>query len=119
MRKLAILTTLVAGLAASLVAMPGVAAPAAQTVTVREKNFKIVLSAQPRAGQVRFIVMNTSNLPHDFRLTGGGKTWKTRTIAGGGKATLTATLKKGVRYRFWCSVSGHDKAGMRGTFVAR
>ena len=117
MRKLVILTTLVAGLAASVAAIPGVAAP--QTVTVREKNFKIVLSAKPRAGQVRFVVINTSTLPHDFRLSGGGKTWKTPKLAGGGKATILATLKRGVRYPFWCSVSGHEKAGMLGSFVAR
>jgi hypothetical protein len=34
-------------------------------------------------------------------------------------ASLTANLKRGVRYRFWCGVGSHAEKGMRGTFVAR
>ena len=102
---------------ALVVTAPTAAAP--QTITVKEKNFKIVLSAKPKAGKVKFVVVNTSSLPHDFKLKGGGKTLKTPIIAGGGKAALRATLKKGVKYTFWCGVSGHAAAGMKGTFVAR
>ena len=37
----------------------------------------------------------------------------------GRAATLTARLKRGVRYSFWCGVSDHAEDGMRGSFVAR
>jgi hypothetical protein len=37
----------------------------------------------------------------------------------GGNAVLTARLKRGVRYQYWCGVGGHAGKGMRGSFVAR
>jgi hypothetical protein len=37
----------------------------------------------------------------------------------GSSATLTAGLKKGVRYSYWCGVSDHAREGMRGSFIAR
>ncbi len=36
-----------------------------------------------------------------------------------GSSSLTARLKKGVRYTFWCGVSDHAAEGMKGSFVAR
>ncbi len=40
-------------------------------------------------------------------------------LAPGRSVRLTMTLKKGVRYRFWCAVGSHAKKGMSGSFVAR
>ena len=40
-------------------------------------------------------------------------------IGEAGAATLTATLKKGVKYAFWCGVGSHRSKGMSGSFVAR
>jgi azurin len=40
-------------------------------------------------------------------------------LGGGSAASLTAKLKKGVRYSYWCGVSDHAEEGMRGSFVAR
>jgi uncharacterized cupredoxin-like copper-binding protein len=37
----------------------------------------------------------------------------------GRSSSLTATLKKGVRYSFWCAVGDHRSEGMSGSFVAR
>jgi uncharacterized cupredoxin-like copper-binding protein len=106
--------------AASVLAIPVLAAPSAQTVRVTESNFKISLSAKPKAGPVKFVVRNNGGaVRHDFWVKGGGKTWKTRVLAGGGSASLTASLKKGVKYTYWCGVSGHAAAGMKGSFVAR
>ena len=77
------------------------------------------LSAKPKAGAVKFVVKNASGDAHDLWLRGGGKTWKTRVIGGQRSSTLAATLKKGVRYTFWCGVGAHRAAGMQGSFVAR
>jgi uncharacterized cupredoxin-like copper-binding protein len=38
------------------------------------------------------------------------------TVIGGGRSTVTATLKAGT-YTFYCSVPGHEQAGMRGTLT--
>jgi plastocyanin len=105
--------------AAAALAIPVMAAPSAQTVRVTESNFKISLSAKPKAGAVRFVVRNSSSVGHDFWVKGGGKTWKTKILTGGKSASLNATLKKGVKYTYWCGVGAHAAAGMKGSFVAR
>jgi hypothetical protein len=105
--------------AAAALAIPVLAAPSAQTVRVNEVSYRISLSAKPRAGMVKFVVRNSSDDGHDFWLKGGGKTWKTRVLGEAGSASLTARLKKGVRYTYWCAVSDHASEGMKGSFVAR
>jgi hypothetical protein len=105
--------------AAAALAIPVLAAPSAQTVRVNEVSYRISLSAKPRAGLVKFVVRNAGDDGHDFWVRGGGKTWKTRVLGEGRTASLTARLKKGIRYRFWCGVSDHAEEGMKGSFVAR
>jgi uncharacterized cupredoxin-like copper-binding protein len=90
-----------------------------QTVRVIESSYTIKLSAKPKTGTVKFQVRNASDDGHDFWLKGGGKTWKTRVLGQAGTASLTAKLKKGVRYSFWCAISDHREEGMSGSFVAR
>jgi hypothetical protein len=106
-------------IAAIALAIPTLGAGAAQTVRVREVDGRISLSARPKSGVVKFVVRNAGDEGHDFWLRGGGKRWKTRVLGVGSSATLTARLKKGVRYSYWCGVSDHAQEGMRGSFVAR
>ena len=114
------LTTLLA-LILSSISLVAVAqsAGAAQTIRVTETSYSIKLSAKPKAGTVTFRVRNASDDGHDFYVRGGGKTWKTRALGEGGTASLTAKLKKGVRYTYWCSIGDHREEGMVGRFVAR
>jgi uncharacterized cupredoxin-like copper-binding protein len=110
--------TFAATLVATL-ALPALAAPNAQTVRVTEREYRISLSAKPKAGTVTFVIRNAGDDPHDFWVRGGGKTFKSRVLGESGTARLTAKLRKGVRYQFWCGVSDHAEEGMRGSFVAR
>ena len=89
------------------------------TVRVIERSYSISFSPRPRAGRTSLVVSNASDDDHDFWLAGGGKTTGTRKLGGGGTQRLTVTLKKGVRYRFFCAVGSHAQAGMSGSFVAR
>jgi len=114
--KLTLLALIVSSV--SLVAVAQ-SAGVAQTVRVTESSNVIRLSVKPRAGVVKFQVRNASDDGHDFWLRGGGKTWRTRVLGQSGTASLTATLKKGVRYSYWCAVSDHRSDGMSGGFVAR
>ena len=100
-------------------AVAALAAPTAQTIRVTERSYSIKLSAAPRAGAVRFVIRNMSDDGHDFWVRGAGKTWKSRVLDEGRSAVLSAKLKKGVRYQFWCAVGGHRQKGMSGSFVAR
>jgi hypothetical protein len=106
-------------LALVALAVPTIGSGAAPSVRVNEVDGRISLSAKPRAGLVKFVVRNNGDEGHDFWLRGGGKRWKTRVLGVGSSATLTAQLKKGVRYSYWCGVSDHASEGMRGSFIAR
>ena len=118
MKKLFTFTTGLAALAvATTLALPALAAPLAQTIRVTETNYRIALSAKPKAGPTAFVVRNASDDEHDFWIRGGGKTVKTRMLDSGQSARLRITLKKGVRYQLWCAP--HHGTGMRTSFVAR
>ena len=117
--KLGLLTLLALTVSSVTLAAVAQSASTVQTVRVSEVSYGIRFSAKPKAGTVKFQVRNASDDAHDFLLKGGGKTWKTRVLGGSQTASLTAKLKKGVRYTFWCSVSDHRQEGMAGGFVAR
>jgi hypothetical protein len=110
---------LASGVALIALAIPTLGATAAQSVRVSERDGRISLSTRPRSGVVKFVVRNVGDEGHDFWLRGGGRRWKTRVLGVGSSATVTAQLKKGVRYSYWCGVSDHAQEGMRGSFVAR
>jgi uncharacterized cupredoxin-like copper-binding protein len=83
--------------------------PKAQTIQVKESEFKIVLASNTlKAGPVTFEVKNDGAVPHDLAIVGGPKT---KLIPAHGTATLTATLKPGP-VELYCSVPGHKEAGM-------
>jgi hypothetical protein len=119
MRKILLAGATLAATAASVLALPALAANTAQIVRVTEREYTISLSARPKAGTVTFVVRNAGDDPHDFWVRGGGKTFKSRVLGESGTARLVAKLRKGVRYQYWCGVSDHAQEGMRGSFVAR
>jgi uncharacterized cupredoxin-like copper-binding protein len=85
-----------------------VAEPA--VVRVSETEFKISgVATDITPGKYTFDVRNDGKIPHDFAIKGGPKT---KLIQPGGSATLTATLD-GRKYHFYCSVPGHEQAGMK------
>jgi len=80
------------------------------SVAVTEKEFSIsVVSTSIKAGKVTFFVKNVGKLPHDLSIKGGQKT---KLIQPGGTAQLAVTLKAG-KYHLYCSVPGHEQAGMK------
>ena len=119
MKKILLAGATLAATLAAVLALPALAAPNAQTVRVTEREYSISLSARPKAGTVTFVVRNAGDAAHDFWVRGGGKTFKSRILGESGTARLTAKLRQGVRYQYWCGVSDHAQEGMRGSFVAR
>lgn len=70
------------------------------------------------AGLVTFTFTNTSPVPHNLTFENAGtekELGATKTIASG-SASLTLTLLKG-KYNYYCSVPGHEAAGMKGTLT--
>ncbi len=87
------------------------AKPAAAKVPVSEVEFKItVASTDFKAGEIAFEAKNEGKIPHDLAIKGTSD--KTKLISPGGSAELKVTLKPG-KYELYCTVPGHEAAGMR------
>jgi plastocyanin len=68
------------------------------------------------AGKIKIVFLNRSTLKHNVNVEHGEKEFgKTATVSHG-TATVTLTLKAG-KYNFYCSVPGHEDAGMHGTLI--
>ena len=78
-------------------------------VMVKEAEFNIAMPSTLAAGKYTFEVQDDGKLPHDLAIKGGSKT---KLIQPGGKAELSVTLKPG-KYHFYCTVPGHEQAGMK------
>jgi uncharacterized cupredoxin-like copper-binding protein len=84
--------------------------PQATTVQAKETEFKIALpSTALKAGKITFDVKNDGKIEHDLAIKGGPKT---KLIQPGGTAQLEVELKPG-KYHLYCSVPGHEQAGMK------
>lgn len=105
--------TLVGGAIAAPLAL---ASPAANVVRISAVASGLKYSTKilkARAGAVTIRFTNRSQLRHNVRLEIGEKEYGgTRTI-GHGVTQVTVHLAKGV-YHFYCSVPGHEDAGMSG-----
>jgi plastocyanin len=89
--------------------------PSAKTVPVTEKEFSIALAGSKslKAGSYTFDVLNQGKIQHDLTIDGDGvKKKKTKLIDGGKSSKLSVKLKP-AKYKFYCSVPGHEQAGMK------
>lgn len=128
----------VAGYVASVAARPGqdtgALGGAVQTVSQKpavEQNGKLQIDADP-SGQLKFVapsasanagnvtinMLNKSAVPHDIAVRGAGVSKIGATVQNGGTSTITVPLKPGT-YTFYCSVDGHEAAGMKGTLTVK
>jgi plastocyanin len=112
----------------------GQLATAVQTVKQKSavaKNGKLQIDADPNgqlkflassasatAGQVTINMKNASSVPHDIAIKGNGVTQVGKVVQNGGTSTVSSSLKPG-SYTFYCSVDGHEAAGMKGTLTVK
>jgi plastocyanin len=69
-----------------------------------------------RAGKIKIVFLNRSALKHNVNIESGEhELGKTATISKG-TTTMFVTLKAGT-YNFYCSVPGHEPAGMHGSLI--
>jgi plastocyanin len=96
-----------------------------------EKTATVAIAAEPHgqlaftetrvltpAGRVTFNFTNVSPVQHNFTLYRGGSAIGSTPTFNGGTKSFAVDLKPGV-YRFACSVTGHDQAGMHGVLVVQ
>ncbi len=75
-------------------------------------------SATAKAGSVTLRMKNASAVPHDIAIRGAGLSQIGKIVSGGGVSTVTASLQPGT-YTFYCSVPGHEQAGMKGSITVK
>lgn len=117
MRRLTLVLAVAAcglSLVGAAVAATSLRAPAAANGSL--KYTKKTLSAP--AGKVTITMPNPSPVPHNIAIKGAGVSVKGKVVGKGGTSTVSAKLKKG-RYTFYCSVPGHEGAGMKGTLTVK
>ena len=128
----------VAAYVAHVAAVPGqdagALATAVATVTqkpAKEKNGVVEINADP-TGQLKFLassasatpgkvtlrMQNMSSVPHDIAIRGAGVSSIGKIVSNGGVSTVSESLKPG-SYTFYCSVDGHEAAGMKGTLTVK
>ena len=104
----------------ALVAASAQAAPSATVLKIQTAKGMLmkysVASLKAKAGKVTIVLKNVSMIPHDVAIKGNGVEAKGKLVGKGGTSTVTATLKPGT-YEFYCTVPGHEQAGMKGTLV--
>jgi plastocyanin len=71
-----------------------------------------------KAGPVKITLTNASAVPHNISVKGTGVDAHSPDISGGKTADVTANLKAGT-YTFYCSIPGHEQAGMKGTLTVK
>jgi mono/diheme cytochrome c family protein len=78
----------------------------------------VASSASATSGQVTLRMKNMSAIPHDIAVRGAGINQVGAVVTSGGVSTVTVSLKPGT-YTFYCSVDGHEAAGMKGTLTVK
>lgn len=123
--KLRVTAVLAAVIAAGAAASSGASAGSAgdgrvpTRVGVRGAEFSLVLSrirVAPGPAVVQF--HNAGEDPHDLRMRRLDATHELGTgevESGGVESFEVAWLRRRSRYRLWCSLPGHEEAGMRAT----
>lgn len=69
-----------------------------------------------KAGTVTIVMKNEGMMPHNVAIKGHGINVKGKVVNHDQTSKVTAKLKRG-RYTFYCSVPGHEAAGMKGTLT--
>ena len=105
--------------AAAAPALGAASAPARLFVSARE--WSLISSRQTLpAGAARIQLFNAGEDAHDLRLRriGGTRTLTIGETTPGRVTELRAVLRPG-KWKLWCSLPGHAKAGMRATLTVR
>ena len=75
-------------------------------------------SATAKAGSLDLKSQNKSQTGHNIAVKGQGVDQKGKVVKGGGVSQVKVTLKPG-KYTFYCSVPGHEQAGMKGELTVK
>jgi plastocyanin len=87
-------------------------------IDVADSGLQFVSStATASAGPVVIRSKNPQSLGHDIAIRGNGVDMKGDIVSDGGVSTITISDLKPGTYTYYCSVPGHEAAGMKGTLT--
>jgi mono/diheme cytochrome c family protein len=78
----------------------------------------LVGNASAPAGALTIDSVNKASIGHNIALSGPGVNSKGPVVSGGKTSSIKVNLKPG-KYTFFCSVPGHEQAGMKGTLTVK
>jgi plastocyanin len=107
---------------AAAVAVPAVSAGATPVVSVVHLSAPVsglrydqkVVRAHP--GRIKIVFLNRSSLKHNVNVENGEHELGKSATVKHATTTMFVTLKAG-KYNYYCSVPGHEDAGMHGTLI--
>jgi plastocyanin len=73
-------------------------------------------SLEAPAGEITLVMENPSSVEHNIAVKDGGIDEKGEIVGQGETSEVTVNLEAG-EYTFYCSVPGHEAAGMEGTLT--
>lgn len=121
MNRRAVAIGLAMGIAIGIVSVAVSEAAIPARLFVNAKEFSLIMSRQSlHPGSARIQLYNGGEDAHDLRLkrVGGTRTLRVQETAPGDVSELKTMLRSG-KWKLWCSLPGHAKAGMRATLVVR
>jgi plastocyanin len=100
---------------------PAASAPAGTVALAANANGQLMfdattLSVKAKAGKVTIAFTNASPVPHNVAVALAGKVLGSTPTFMGGTKNLVLSLKPG-SYTYYCTVPGHQQAGMQGTLT--
>jgi uncharacterized cupredoxin-like copper-binding protein len=115
-RLVGVAAVLAVGLAAVSLAFAGTTTRTISADKTKLAYTKKTLKAP--TGKITIVLKNPSFLQHDIAIKLNGKVHKSKLASKGQTVKLKITLKPGT-YTFFCSVPGHEAAGMKGKLVVK
>ncbi len=107
---------------AAAIAVPAISSAATPVVSVVHLSAPVsglrydqkVVRAHP--GRIKIVFLNRSSLKHNVNVESGEHELGKSATVSHATTTMFVTLKAG-KYNYYCSVPGHEDAGMHGTLI--
>jgi plastocyanin len=97
---------------------PAIAKGGTITIDAIEGTAYSTTAAQAPPGKITFDMPNKSSIQHNIALQDNGVDQKGKIVGKGQTSTISVDVKPG-KYTFYCSVPGHEEAGMKGTLTVK
>jgi plastocyanin len=115
MRRLLLVLTAVASLAVAGLASAATTAPQVVHLSAPVSGLRYnQTTLHAHAGKIKIVFQNHSTIPHNVNVESGETELGKTAVVSKATTSVVVNLKAG-KYNYYCSVPGHEDAGMHGT----